>query len=1090
MKKNLLLIFICLLITSIGYSQFKKTNKNKTTKFEKKNLVYKSQKPTKEITLLRKKHAAFLKNSPYSKTLKLSEEEREEAGIPPNKYYESEWELTMSPSQGRPITENLDLVRKDLEAKRQQALLSRTPGDANDNNWVERGPTNVGGRTRAVMFDPNDATNETAYAGGVSGGLWKNTNISNPNSVWTRVNIPENLAVSCMTYDPNNTNIFYVGTGESYVGGDANGDGLWKSTNGGSTFFKVFGGTGPTVFQAGTMTIAVPAALAGSVTFLTTTGFGTQITANLPVSGSVGVVLVDDGTAAGSEACSALTPANATAMNGKIALIRRGTCAFVIKVKNAQDAGAIGVIMINNTPGNPIAMGGTDATITIPSGMVSQTVGNQLVAALTPGPLNVVLNPDAPGSFSGTIVTGKQHINAVKVRNNAGLSEVYVAVGDVNYNISGANIGGSSYGLYKSVDGTNFNEISMPLTANNRKHSPNDIEIGADNKVWVSTTNSAIFGVGGGKVFSSTDGITFTQKFVVPNGRRTEIAVSKTNANKIYILAELPGLSPESTIIKTTDGFATTTTIALPVDVDTATRMAVGFTGEQSSYDLLLAINPANDENIYVGGIDLFKTVDGGTSWSQISHWYGLSGYSNVHSDQHALTFANNNSNTLLFGNDGGVFYSPDASASILSRNLGFNVTQFYSVAVAPTTNGMTGDNFVAGAQDNGSQMFLNAVPGAGASNEVQGGDGAICLFNQNTGTNDRYRITNYVYNNSVNLFNYATNQTRVINSESTVAGAFISPMALDSKLNILYSDYSVSTPAVVYQVRRYTNLKTGTVAKVNLTNALLTNSPTALAVSKYTTTATVLLVGTRNGKLLRITNADKLTTSATPPVWSDITSPTFIGSVSDVEFGRTQGEIFVTFHNYNVPSIWYTNDGGTTWEDKEGNLPDIPVKCILQNPLNPNEVIIGTDLGVWYTNNFDAVTPIWNQSYNGMSNVKVTDLDVRNDNAVYASTYGRGVFSGVFTATSLATNSFGNNNNSIKIYPNPTNGIFNLKINQFVGKVKIQVTDLNGRLIKDINDDNFNIEKTIDLSGFQSGVYLVKVTSDEANFTQKIIKN
>lgn len=1077
-------------MTSICYSQFKKTNKNKTTKFEKKNLVYKSQKPTKEITLLRKKHVDFLKNSPFKLTKNYTKKQNFAQGLMPNNYYQNEWELTMSPSQGRPITENLDLVRKDLEAKRQLSLTSRTPGDASDNNWVERGPTNVGGRTRAVMFDPNDATNETVFSGGVSGGLWKNTNISNPNSVWTRVNIPENLAVSCITYDPNNTNVFYVGTGESYVGGDANGDGLWKSTNGGNSFSKVFGGTGSTVFQAGTMTVASPAALAGSLTFLSTTGFGTQLTANLPATGSVGVVLADDGTGASSEGCSAFTAANATAMNGKIALIRRGTCAFVIKVKNAQDAGAIGVIIINNTPGNPIAMGGTDATITIPSGMVSQTSGNQLVSALTPGPLNVILNPDLPGSFSGTIVNGVQHINAVKVRNNGGVSEVYIAVGDVNYNISGANVGGSSYGLYKSVDGTNFNEISLPLTANNKKHSPNDIEIGADNKVWVSTTSSAIFNVGGGKVFSSTDGTNFVQKFVVPNGDRTEIAVSKTDANKIYILAERPGQTPESTIIKTTDGFTTTSTIALPVDADTADRMAVGFTGQQASYDLLLAINPTNDENIFVGGIDLFKTVNGGSSWSQVSHWYGGFGYQEVHSDQHVLTFANNNSNKLLVGNDGGVYYSSDAGTITQSRNLGFNVTQFYSVAVAPTTNGLAGDNFVAGAQDNGSQMFLNAVPNAGPSNEVQGGDGAICLFNQNTGTTNRYRITNYVFNDNTRLYNYNTGATIQLSDNITNAGQFICPMALDSKLNILYSDFSVTTPTAISQIRRYTNIKGPTVVRANLTNALLTNSPTAFAVSKYTTTSTVLLVGTRNGKLLRISNADKLTTSATPPTWTDITSPTFIGSVSDVEFGRTQGEIFVTFHNYNVPSIWYTNDGGTTWEDKEGNLPDIPVKCILQNPLNANEVIIGTDLGVWYTNNFDATSPIWNQSYNGMSNVKVTDLDVRNDNAVYASTYGRGVFSGVFTATSLATNSFGTNNDAIKIYPNPTNGQINVKINQFVGKVKIQVSDLNGRLIKDINDDNFNIERTIDLTGLQSGVYLVKVNSEEANFTQKIIKN
>ena len=101
--------------------------------------------------------------------------------------------------------------------------------------------------------------------------------------------------------------------------------------------------------------------------------------------------------------------------------------------------------------------------------------------------------------------------------------------------------------------------------------------------------------------------------------------------------------------------------------------------------------------------------------------------------------------------------------------------------------------------------------------------------------------------------------------------------------------------------------------------------------------------------------------------------------------------------HNYGVVNIWYTNDGGASWLNKEGNLPDLPVNTILQNPLNYNEVIIGTDLGVWFTTNFSTASPEWNQAYNGMSNVKVTDMDVRDDNMVFASTYGRGVFSGAF---------------------------------------------------------------------------------------------
>ena len=122
------------------------------------------------------------------------------------------------------------------------------------------------------------------------------------------------------------------------------------------------------------------------------------------------------------------------------------------------------------------------------------------------------------------------------------------------------------------------------------------------------------------------------------------------------------------------------------------------------------------------------------------------------------------------------------------------------------------------------------------------------------------------------------------------------------------------------------------------------------------------------------------------------------VGSVSDIEFGASENDIFVTIHNYGVQSIWYTSDGGSTWLEKEGNLPDLPVKTILQSPLNSEEVIIGTELGVWFTEDFSSANPTWNQAYNGMSNVKVTDLDVRDDNMVFASTYGRGVFSGAFS--------------------------------------------------------------------------------------------
>ena len=76
------------------------------------------------------------------------------------------------------------------------------------------------------------------------------------------------------------------------------------------------------------------------------------------------------------------------------------------------------------------------------------------------------------------------------------------------------------------------------------------------------------------------------------------------------------------------------------------------------------------------------------------------------------------------------------------------------------------------------------------------------------------------------------------------------------------------------------------------------------------------------------------------------------------------------------MESIFYTSDGGQNWVKKEGNLPDLPVYNILQSPLDSDEVIIGTALGVWFTNNFSSDNPSWSQANAGMKDLRVTDMD------------------------------------------------------------------------------------------------------------------
>jgi hypothetical protein len=1090
MKKQLLFLFGMLFVFSVGFSQTNSdVNKEKSKNIERESLS-KQVLTKKQAKSLRKKHSKNLVNSPFKKTILLSKKERKALGIPPNKYYEMEWELTMDPVLGKPTPEKLIQLREQLQRERSIALANgRTPGDASNNNWIERGPNNVGGRVRAIMFDPNDAIYKRVFAGGVSGGLWVNNDIT-LNTAWTRVNIPDNLAISSIAYDPNNTNVFYVGTGESYVGGDVNGDGVWKSTNAGLTWTKVFGGiTGPTSFSsAAKVRVNSPAPLVAEYACYPTTAFGPALTSN--ITGDI--VLVNDGTGGTSSlGCNSLT--NGVLINDKIALIRRGTCPFLQKIKNAQDAGAIAVIMINNVDGTPVPMGGTETDpITIPSVMISKADGDALQAVLSSNTINTTLIAPLVGQFTGNLVPGIQHINDIVVRNNGGVSEIYVAAGDSFYSDANATtfLGGPQYGLYKSTDGgATWTELSLGLTADNNKYCPNDIELGADNSIWLATTNSVVYGDGGGTVFQSTNGTNFVQKYNVLNGDRTQIAPSATNAGKIYVLVEESG---EANIYFTTNSFTTTTQLSEPAAFHGTT--ATDFCRGQAFYNLMIEVDPINDAIVYIGGIDIHRSTNSGTSWQIISKWSSTfgTGVSVVHADQHAMVFRPGNSNEAIFAHDGGVSYasslsaSPSSTTAIATRVNGLNITQFYSLGVAPTqvVSGLTGEFFAAGSQDNGTQYFNAATAGINGSTMSQGGDGAYTMFDQGA---DKYYISNYVYNQSINYRTFPTvptGTTRVINSETTSNGAFIAPMVLDSNRDLLFSDYSTGT---TFQVRRYGNLKSGLVNRINLTNALLTSPPTAFAVSPFTSASTTLLVGTRLGRLLRLTTAD------VTPVWADISGPSFVGSISDVEYGASNNEIFVTMHNYNVVSIWYTRDGGATWLNKEGNFPDIPVKAILPNPLKnvggfATEVIIGTELGVWFCNNFDTATPVWRQSYNGMSNVKVTDLDMRNDNMVYAATYGRGVFSGMFTNTTLSSLDFSQSNN-IKMYPNPATDLVNISISNYVGDLKVDLFDINGRLVKTKSVD-FSGNYSLDLNGLTTGVYIVKLSGSELNYSEKIVIN
>lgn len=913
MKKKLLIPFMLLFVAGVVY--FKNFHKS-------------------DVEKLREKHQSFLDNSPFKETQHLSRKERKALGLPPNAYNEQKWELSMDPNTGRPMPERVDKLQQELRAQR----LNRGGGGDNFSPWIDRGPNNIGGRTRGIMFDPNDTDFNRVFAGGVSGGLWVNEDIVDPNSEWSLVQgIGANISVNVIVHDPNDTNTFYIASGESYTSGDAVGRGVWKSTDGGVTWTNIFGG------------------------------------------------------------------------------------------------------------------------------------------------------PDGTITNSGQVVNGIFYINDIIARDVNGSTELYIAVAGASYgsasvpnNFHGAN----DQGVYKSTDGgTNWTRFTID-ESNGSPSNPNDLELDIDNNIWFTTTRS-VFGVNGGKIYKSTDGVNFTLEHTISSARRTELEPSSTDANKFWIAVDRDG-TRQADLFFTDDAFANVTQLNEPDDADNGIP-AADYARGQAFFNLPIEVD--SNDNLFVGGIDAHRSTDDGTNWTQISKWSNNPGLNTlnvplVHADHHAIVFrpGAGNENQALIGTDGGVYYTPDITAAqgslnITSRERGYNTTQFYYGAIDPSGEA-NGDDLFGGTQDNGSPIITDAAINTNSFTDFFGGDGGFAEFDDN----GQYMIQTYT-GNSHRWVNYPT-----ITQASTIVtgggGSFINVAELDKNLDILYANASGAT----IRIERVTNFVPGSGTRRNtfMEDALFDASPSALKVSPYTTASTTLLIGLRNSKLIKVEEADLLT----PASWTDISGPSFVGSISDIEFGENEDEIFVTFHNYGVTNIWFTDDGGTTWTDIEGDLPDLPVKCILQNPLLPQELIIGTELGIWRTQDYTATNVEWTQSFNGMSDVTVLDLDLRpSDNTILATTHGRGMFTSVFTADVASVDDVLADKKVFSVYPTISNGDFTVFAKNELGNAQIFISDITGKQVYNA-ELNFNERQNQAVSvNLRAGIYIVNIIDqNNRRSSEKII--
>jgi len=502
--------------------------------------------------------------------------------------------------------------------------------------------------------------------------------------------------------------------------------------------------------------------------------------------------------------------------------------------------------------------------------------------------------------------------------------------------VSGHIFAATRSGLQRSTDGGITWTKVLGAGTGAANDAMADLEI-TSNNVLIATVG--IFSTDG--IYRSSTGAsgawtklnTAASGFPTTGIQRIEVACAPSDANVMYAVTQGAG-NGAGGVYRSADQGTTWITRTLPTDADGG--IGADFTRGQAWYDLALAVDPNNADVLCVGGIDLFKSTNGATTWQQISHWYGGFGYQYTHADQHTIVYQPGSSSTILFGNDGGVFRTANGTASIpaiQSKSDNYNVTQYYACAMHPTAY---------------SNYFL-------------------------------YQFTSYVYNNYYRSNNGGASFSSITSNNN---GYFVNPTDFDDVNNNLYA----SAPSGTYY-RILNAHTTNTLASVSVAEF---NNGRVSHVSVSPNTPHRVFFGLSNGRIVKVDNANATITAA------NITGagmPT--GSVSCIAIQNgNDNHLLATYSNYGVVSVWETTNGGTSWTSVEGNLPDMPVRWALFNPANASQALLATEVGVWSTDLLSGAATVWGPSNNGLANTRVDMLQIRSsDNLVAAATHGRGLF-------------------------------------------------------------------------------------------------
>ncbi len=471
--------------------------------------------------------------------------------------------------------------------------------------------------------------------------------------------------------------------------------------------------------------------------------------------------------------------------------------------------------------------------------------------------------------------------------------------------------------------------------------------------------------------------------------------------------------------------------------------------GGQGWYDLCIAINPTNPNEVTIGGVNTYFSNDGGSSWALANQWYGgVAGVETVHADKHCLAY-NPLSGALFETCDGGVYknYGP-VTQPWTDLTDGVAITEFYRIAVHNDV-----PFCIAGAQDNGTKLVDGST-----SYDLFGGDGMQPLINYGDPENMWY----VTYQNGA-LFVTRDAGANWTNMSDTLhsSGGWISPYALvppDTASLVLAYDRVYST---TNNGLSWTTISPVFDTGVNMDRLVVAPSnPNFLYVTyfDYTVWTSYIRYTTNFGAS-----------------WLFLGKP-FTYMISDIVVDPADANrIYVTCPWYGTPKVWTCDVVTHIWTDITGSLPDIAVNCMVIDS-STHTKYVGTDLAVFYR---DTTMSDWALYNTNLPAVHVDDLAINyTTDQLWAGTYGRGVWkttkaehTGTLNTPVLAQS------HSVIVYPNPASTQINISADEQITSVVI--TNTLGQVVWNQRQSG-NTQLHVDISSLPNGVYFVKVNGRE----------